>query len=130
MLTAVDGGDAVLTLACAAAVGSTATVGCGVADALLASGAAELTLAEAAGAAPFDATGAADATSVVPLDTCVFGADAHAVAVVPTANVDSASLISTLSLRDAPKYLFSGAQRYQLVRAEPVRSRHIPRFLR
>jgi len=86
--------------------------------------AAELTLPGGRGPAPFDATGAADATSV-SLDTCVFGADAHAVAVVPTANVDSASLIITLSLRDAPKYLFSGAQRYQLVRAEPVHSRHI-----
>jgi hypothetical protein len=48
---------------------------------------------------------------VAPLE-CVFGADTHTVAVVPTATVESASLISIPSLRDAPKYLFSGAKRY------------------
>jgi hypothetical protein len=49
---------------------------------------------------------------VVTPAKCVFGADAHTVAVVPTATVESASLISIPSLRDAPKYLFSGAKRY------------------
>src|SRR5882757_965334 len=78
--------------------------------------------------------GAAVSTTTVVVSTTKADsgpdADAHAVAALTTATVDSASLINIPSLRDAPKYLLSGAQRYQLVRAEPVRSRHIPRFLR
>jgi hypothetical protein len=60
------------------------------------------------------AVGAGAAGRAAPLMPVV-GADAHAVAVVPTATVESASLINTPSLRDSPKHLFSGAKRYQLV---------------
>ena len=125
--SAATAGTAVACSVASAATAGTA-VACSVASAATAGAVFSPVVGIGVGAASSLAVGSAAAGCDVSITMVVVSTTRAVFAAAP---VGSASLIDTPSaLRDAPKYFLSSTQRYQLVRAKPVRSGHIPRFLR